>query len=223
MTTGTDPDDSESATSVPETSVSTASIRELILGSWRLAIVVVDLAQRHKYSNAHGKQLLSEGKVLKLKGDIVRCADASLDEELSQRIAVTAAKNTLGDDGLVGWSIGPAADPSERVMIRLSSLVSPKRQTPLIELRLARAEADFVPPQRLVAHSLGLTKMQATVAVEIARGLTTAKIAEQHGIKLDTVKDHLKSVYQRLHIDGARERGVDAKTLLIRKIMALGY
>ena len=41
--------------------------------------------------------------------------------------------------------------------------------------------------------------------------------------KPDTVKDHLKSVYQRLQIDGSRERGVDPKSVLIRKIMALGY
>lgn len=218
-----DAEDSDGGLEPGAATVSTASIRELILGSWQLALVVVDIEQRHKYSNAHGKELLLRADVFRLRAGLLRCTDPANDTELSRHIALSAAKNGLGDDGLIGWSVGSVADPAGRILVRLATLVSPKRRSPLIELRVARAEGDFVPPRRLVANSLGLTKMQASVAVEIARGHTTAKIAEQLGIKPDTVKDHLKSVYQRLHIDGGRDLGVDAKTLLVRKVMALGY
>jgi DNA-binding CsgD family transcriptional regulator len=217
-----EPDDSEPE-AFEQASVSTASIREMILGSWQLAIVVVDLEQRYKYANSNGKELLERAAVFRIRRGLVVCADASLDAELSARIAVTASKNGLGDDGIVGWSLGPLDDPAQRMMVRFNALVSPKRAKPLVELRIARAESDFVPPRRLIAHSLGLTKTQASVAAEIARGHTVAKIAEELGIRPETVKDHLKSIYQRLHIDGSRQRGVDAKSLLIRRILALGY
>jgi len=220
---GPEPDDSEPSPAPAATTVSTASIRELILGSWQLAIVVVDVARRYKYANSHGKELLASGVVFKLRGGTATCVDAARETEFVERVALAAAKNGLGQDGLIGWSVGPTTEPGQRRTVRFGTLVSPKRATPLVELRIARVEGDFVPPRRLVAHSLGLTKSQASVAVEIARGHTTAKIAEQLGIKPETVKDHLKSIYQRLEIDGARQRGADPKALLIRRIMALGY
>ncbi len=224
MATGPDSDDAPPNPQPVDATVSTASIRELILGSWQLAIIVVDAARRYKYANSQGKALLERGNPLRLQRDTVTCCnDPECDAELAERVATTASKAGLGQDGLVGWALGSATDPAQRMHVRFGALVSPKRSAPLVELRIARAEADFVPPRRLVAHSLGLTKAQASVAVEIARGHTTSRIAEQLGIKPDTVKDHLKSIYQRLQIDGARERGVDPKAVLIRKIMALGY
>ncbi|HET9934673.1 MAG TPA: LuxR C-terminal-related transcriptional regulator [Polyangiaceae bacterium] len=216
-----DPDDPESEPAL--TTTSSASIRELILGSWQLAIVVVDVSRRYRYANSHGKEILERGNVFKLRAGSLVCANPELDAELAERVTAAARKTGLGHEGIIGWSVGRGADPEDRVIVRFSALTSPKRSTPLIELHVARAEADFVPPQALVAHSLGLTRMQARVAVEIARGNATGKIAEQLGIRPDTVKDHLKCVYQRLHIDGARERGMDAKAILIRKIMALSY
>jgi len=218
-----DPDDSEPNEGAPATTVSTASIRELILGSWQLSIIVVDPELRFKYANSQGKALLNGGAMFRLRSGVLACADAAENDELAERVRITASKAGLGEDGLVGWAVGPVTEPSKRLMVRFGVLLSPRRSTPLVELRIAPADGDFVPPQRLVAHSLGLTKTQASIAVEIARGHTTVKIAEQLRIKPDTVKDHLKSIYQRLHIDGARERGIDAKALLIRKIMAIGY
>jgi DNA-binding CsgD family transcriptional regulator len=217
------PEDRDAVNEGTETQVSTGSVREMILASWRLSLIVVTPALQLRYSNAQGAQLLERGDALRLSNQKLCCADASVTPLLEEKVRDTAAKLGVYPDGLLGLSVPSKADPLRRYLVRLSALSSPKSSKPLVELRVAESEADAVPPVRLVAHTLGLTQTQARVAVELVRGLALAKIGEQLGIQTDTVKDHVKAVYQRLHIDGTRRDGVDARTLLIRKVMALAY
>ena len=68
----------------------------MILGSWQLAIVVVDLAQRYKYANANGRDLLQAASVFRVRGGRLVCADQSLDPELFAHAAESARKNVTG-------------------------------------------------------------------------------------------------------------------------------
>lgn len=78
-----------------------------------------------------------------------------------------------------------------------------------VALLLSRLAAE---PLRLAqgAAALGLSPQQREVAVQMARGLSNAEIAQQLGITVNTAGYHAKQVFERL---GVHERSAIAKVL----------
>lgn len=217
------PDRKDTAPTGTDGSLSTGSVREMILQTWRLSLLVVTPQLRLKYANQSGEEMLEQEDILRLDGRRVRSYAPRLTQELEERVRIAASRPGLVPQGLVGWTVQSRKEPERSWVLCFAGLANPKRSTPLVELRIAASSLDFVPPQALIAHALGLTRAQAAVVVQLAHGLTINKIASQLGIKPQTVKDHVKAIYQRLGIDGARERGMDPKMLLMRRVMALCY
>ncbi|HEX6603854.1 MAG TPA: helix-turn-helix transcriptional regulator [Sphingomicrobium sp.] len=71
-------------------------------------------------------------------------------------------------------------------------------------------EKDDQPVEELIAEGLGLTQAEAAVAARVWEGDSVAEAAERLGVSPNTVKTHLKAVFEKT--------GVERQAALVRKI-----
>jgi DNA-binding CsgD family transcriptional regulator len=62
-----------------------------------------------------------------------------------------------------------------------------------------------VPPRELLTQAFGLTPVEADVASGIVFGKTLAEIAADRGVKIETVRVHLKRSFSKTHTHGQAE------------------
>lgn len=96
------------------------------------------------------------------------------------------------------------------------------KTAPTSELRLALQRALGAAAARLAGSVCAppaasgarkLPPMQAAIWVDLAKGLSNPEIARRHGISVNTVKTHVREVYERI---GARNRTEAARLFLQR-------
>jgi DNA-binding CsgD family transcriptional regulator len=58
------------------------------------------------------------------------------------------------------------------------------------------------PPYEILSRAFRLTPAEADVAIAVVSGTSLAKIAADRGVKLGTVRAHLKAVFSKTHTRG---------------------
>jgi len=58
------------------------------------------------------------------------------------------------------------------------------------------------PPHEMLSQAFGLTHAEAEVATGIVSGRTLSKIAADRGVKVGTIRTHLKTVFSKTHTRG---------------------
>ena len=66
----------------------------------------------------------------------------------------------------------------------------------------------------LVSSALGLSATESQVAVALAMGKTVSNIAQERGLRVSTVRFHVKGIHAKL--------GLSRQTDLIRLLLSLG-
>lgn len=70
---------------------------------------------------------------------------------------------------------------------------------------IARKVVDhFAPPKRKAATE-GLTDRQLQIVEGLVEGLSYKMIADRYSISVETVRDHIKRIYKRLHVNSKAE------------------
>jgi DNA-binding NarL/FixJ family response regulator len=77
----------------------------------------------------------------------------------------------------------------------------------------AEASASHPPSRALSDSSLSLTPQQFEAMRLIAKGFTRAEVARHMGVSVDTVKTHIKRVYQRLGVKSRTEALFELKMI----------
>ena len=156
------------------------------------------------HANSLGHAELEHGNSLRLDGNRIRTARLAHQVELSQAIETARARpdahprqlNVPLDSGghqlkllpLPRGSVRGTLAPAATAAIILTGSQHTK----------VRDEAAIT--ERLIAHH-GLTKSEAAVALEIAKGDGRAAAADRLGIRDTTVRTHLSSIFLKLNIN----------------------
>jgi len=70
---------------------------------------------------------------------------------------------------------------------------------------IARKVVDHFAPPKRKASGEGLTDRQLQVVAGLVEGLSYKMIADRYSISLETVRDHIKNIYKKLHVNSKAE------------------
>jgi DNA-binding CsgD family transcriptional regulator len=147
-----------------------------------VASCVVEPNSRLLAANTAAQELLADGRGFALRDGYLAANDAIA--EAKMRAALRGPRRRL-----VMARHGPR--PADKVM----ALVTPRRNVGLVQFwRQSTLRISFL---KSLADIYNLSASQARVAAEIACGRSVPRIARKMGISPDTVRSHLKSVFEK--------------------------
>jgi DNA-binding CsgD family transcriptional regulator len=171
-----------------------------VLESLRCGGFLLDLRGRVLSLNLLALSCLGDGLVL--GGERLSATDRETDRRLQYLV-----ESTL--------SPGAGANPPTSVAVRRPSrLPLVVRTHPLNEyaelmpssarllLLVLDPELRPEPPRKVLTQTFGLTPAEADVAIGVACGRSLSRIASDRGIKIGTVRAHLKMVFSKTHTHG---------------------
>lgn len=189
------------------------------LDSLDTGVISVDAGCRIHHANARAEALLSEGQeIYALNGRLVvrhQALNLRLGSLVRDAVAVAGCSSAQPEAALGIPREGRAP---------LTLAVAPLRprwsrldgQPPLALVFLRDPESATVSPEQL-RSLFGLTRSEAVVAAELARGRSLAQIAAAQGVSPETVRSHLK----RLLAKTGTRRQAEAVALITRSVAGL--
>ncbi len=184
------------------------SLSETVLDHLRMGVFLTDVAGRPFLVNRAAERLLSRSHALSLGPDGLMAArprdTARLRQLIASAAAVSAGQATSGG-GDLGIS-GPDGLTSVQVWVaplsRKQLDIAAPAPSACAALFVSRPDERGLPWRRIAAHH-GLTPAEARLAAALCEGLSLEEAAERLGIKLTTVRTHLKSSFAKT---GARRQ-----------------
>lgn len=168
-----------------------SEIDRAMLDRLDVAAFVIDATGRLSRANAAGTTLLDRGDGVERVGDRLRCAAATADGALQR--AVTEARSGRRGAARGGSDVVVAPRREGRPLLMFvmglpdggAAVLArdPERQGPHVE--------------ELLQRLFQLTPSEARVAVHIAAGEGPAEVAMVLGVTVDTVRTHLKKVFDK--------------------------
>lgn len=145
-------------------------------------------------ANRAGRRLLAQGSLATLHGGQLRFGDADgrrafqacLDDVLQHR-AEHAAVVLRGDDG-------------EWRRLELSCCVGRERPLAFVACPSDRPRRDLT----AIVEAFGLTQGEARVLQHVADGFEPKRVASLLGVSTSTVRNHLRSLYSKMHVRNLR-------------------
>jgi DNA-binding CsgD family transcriptional regulator len=174
-----------------------SSIPTHVLGaleSLRCGAFLLDLGGRVLSFNLPALGCLGNG--LKLGGGRLSAADRVTDQKLQQVVQSALTGPNGGNTQTTVMVQRPARLPLATRIIRMA------QDTPFLLLLILDAELWPEPSYEMLSQAFGLTQAETMVAIGIASGRSLAKIAADRGIKIGTVRAHLKTVFSKTHTRG---------------------
>jgi DNA-binding CsgD family transcriptional regulator len=178
-----------------------------------LAVLAVDADLRIRAGNRTADAMLAEADGLRTSGRRLRLAGAASQRALEDVVARLAAPASGQREGR---RVVAVPRPSGRHAYRMTLLAGmPGRSfgsvPGIVTAIVSDPEAGAAPDAGFVRAAYGLTSMEATVATLIPAGLRRPEIAARLGLSENTVRSHLKAVYDKL--------GVRSQAELVRVLM----
>lgn len=157
-----------------------------------VGVLVLDWGGRPVYRNPVLEDLLKECPLSESDSDAIRSRAESL------KHAYESTEEVPGNES-VPLLVGGDRKLLVRVSVLSEGLIDSQRHLLAIfePRRLRRPEAT----RRRLRQVHGLTGREAEIAVHCLNGMTNPEIAEELGISRETVKHHLKQVYQKVGIE----------------------
>jgi DNA-binding CsgD family transcriptional regulator len=179
-----------------------SSIPTHILGaleSLRCGAFLLDLGGRVLSFNLPALGCLGNG--LKLGGGgRLSAVDRVTDQKLQHVVQAALAGPDSGSSQTTVMVQRPARLPLATRIIRLAQ--DAPRSSSFLLLLILDAELWPDPSFEMLSQAFGLTQAETIVAIGITSGRSLAKIAADRGIKIGTVRAHLKTVFSKTHTRG---------------------
>jgi DNA-binding CsgD family transcriptional regulator len=176
------------------------------------AVILTDAAGRPVFANARAAQLLKQADGLSVGIAGLVASSPKTTRRLRDTIAAVAVENRAMDATLLGTN-GRPADEAVRLIVERPSQRPPLRLALLPVWRLGPAvvgtagprvaifmtEPDARPPidEKALAETFGLRPREAATVALLAAGLGPAEITVKLDIGLGTVRNYLKSAFQK--------------------------
>jgi DNA-binding CsgD family transcriptional regulator len=160
--------------------------------------VLLDPSGRVLSHNLQALACLGEG--LTLAGEHLSAIDRATDRRLQQFVGIALSR--YGAHVPMAVTVPrPARLP---LVIRTSHLEPPPGLGHPAGLLLLILDPELwpEPSHEMLSQAFGLTRAEADVATGIASGRTLSKIAADRGVKIGTVRTHLKTVLSKTHTRG---------------------
>lgn len=192
--------------------------RQLFAGTLNrmlLGIISYDEQGNILETNEEARRILNENDGLWLKGDVLRLERIKEERELHRMVRRAIAGES--DDASMVEALA-ITRPSGRSSIGALIKTVPagpwseggNRPAAVVYLRDPEANA-AQPSHELVRRLFGLTRMEATLALLLAEGLTLDEAAEQMNVRRNTARTHLRSIFCKT--------GVTRQTMLVRLLL----
>ena len=195
-----------------------AMAREIV-AAFAAGVILVSPGGRVVEINTAAERILrANDGISKDREGFLRAARAEPTQRLRELIARAAATGAGNGEDAGGALVLPR--PSARRPLQV--LVAPvgrdsasrwSTARPAAVVFVSDPEREPALPESRVRRLLGLTRMEARVAIALARGATSNEIAERIGVQPNTVHWHLKQIYSKT---GARRQAE-----LVRLVLAL--
>ena len=173
------------------------SIPTHILGALealRCGAFLLDLGGRVLSFNLSALACLGNG--LKLGGGRLSAIDRVTDRRLQQVVQAALAEPDGPNLQTTVMVQRPARLPLATRIVRMA------QGAPFLLLLILDAELWPEPSYQMLSQAFGLTQAETMVAIGIASGRSLARIATDRGIKIGTVRAHLKTVFCKTHTRG---------------------
>lgn len=185
-------------------------------------VIVIDRSARIKYSNSEAEAILRDNRELVTVGGRLSVRQAALQSRLEKIL-----------QGAIAVADGhPKPAPAALRISRLDRLPLTLAMVPLQPMRptlLMSSEPHVLvfirDPERttLDASNLrelfGFTRTEAAIAAEIGNGHTLENIAKQQGVRVETVRWHLKHIF----VKTGTNRQAEVAALLMRSALPLNW
>jgi DNA-binding CsgD family transcriptional regulator len=172
-----------------------------VLDTLSVAAFVVGPGRRLVFTNAAGDTLLSEGDKLHAVGGVLHgrrlsCHASALDD------AVDAALNGIGALGTAGIGVPLIGEDGDRAAAYVLPLNRKNKPSDLgsdnCAIFVARRGEHHPLATEMLRSMFGLTVSEARVALMIAKGENPQMISAALGIKVNTVRTHLKHCFAKI-------------------------
>jgi DNA-binding CsgD family transcriptional regulator len=161
--------------------------------------ILLDPGGRVLFHNMRALACLGEG--LTLAGEHLSAIDRATDRRLQRFVGIALSR--YGAQAPMSVTVPrPARLP---LVIRTSHLeqLPPGEGRPEgLLLLMLDPELWPEPSREMLSQAFGLTRAEADVATGVASGRTLSKIAADRGVKIGTVRTHLKTVFSKTHTRG---------------------
>jgi DNA-binding CsgD family transcriptional regulator len=186
----------------------------------RLAVPVVTLDERGRvdYSNEAAAQLFQSGDIVSIHGGRIRTRRPDTTQKL-QALCLDAVRGDISPQGHELFLDRPDGAPPLRLLfLPLSHKLSDSLWGGEVPAAIFffDAQEEPTPPDvcPLLRQTFGCTETEARVAVLYAGGATGRQTAKQLGVGPETIKSHLKKIFDKT--------GVKNKAELVALIQKLG-
>jgi DNA-binding CsgD family transcriptional regulator len=170
-----------------------------LLQSLRCGGVLLDFRGRVLSLNMLALGCLGDGLVL--GGEHLSAIDSSTDLRLQRLVGSALSKEDLQ----ASMSVAVPRHARLPLMIRtlrLEDRAAESAGSPRMLLLVHDPELWPEPQHEILSQAFGLTRSEAEVAIGVASGRTLATIAAGRGVKIGTVRVHLKTVFSKTHTRG---------------------
>ncbi len=185
------------------------------MGRLSIGCVILDAHGRVNSMNDRARELLQNSQVLTVRGGRLRCADAIDGRPLARAIdlALAAHRNRCRSQRGVGLQVGTSDergifDVVVRPFVDDHMAQSGEQPAAVIYIGDNCASGPRLDPAVLAAM-YGLTPSESRIAAQVACGMTLDEAADALHVSINTVKTHLRRLYEKL--DANRQPQVVAR------------
>lgn len=181
-----------------------------------VGVALVDAQGVVMTTNAIGREILDAGDGLKIADGVLIARDPRLTRILHENIRASAEAQTLTqpEPGRPIAIERPASTLPLTAIVypgpNASPALAPLRRTAVVVLRDPDRRAAV--SSHVVAQLFGLTPAEATLAAQISQGATLDEAAQQLGVRRNTARSQLQSIFQKT--------GANRQSELVRMILS---
>jgi DNA-binding CsgD family transcriptional regulator len=174
-----------------------------LAGKLSIGCIVLNPLRQIIAINAPASFFIEQTEGLRIDNNVLQIGGAenceALNQALEQALNAHAQNNTTQPALSLSWP--HAADKFAELIVRplfCSNIFNRAMQPAAIILLQDIATAASEAEEALLREKFGLSKSEAVLGVLLARGHTLNEAAEIRGVSLNTIKTHLRSMYEKL-------------------------
>lgn len=186
-----------------------------IVDNLALGIVILDESGDVIRTNECAENLLKSGKGVRLVRGRLQCEGQMDERRLNGAIKTALGRRAEGGPGVSNAVIAFKPEGGEWLSILVRQIAPSPLATgpkaPALALFIRSPRRDYDVPNKVVKELFGLTATEAVLALEMANGYTMDEASESMGIRRNTARTHLRSIFAKV--------GVRRQTALMRVII----
>jgi DNA-binding CsgD family transcriptional regulator len=195
----------ETALSLYSTLKRTQAERDIyrnLTGRLGIGLVVLDQAGQVIHSNDTATQIMQAGRIsMLISGQQIRFQRRSLNEEFQRLIAAALT----GEYGVMKVPAEGQMDVGLLIRPMPPAMEYTGESLPRILVYFSDPLAEKLVPPALIAKLFGLAPAEASLALQLADGLTLAAAAQKAGISESSARSYLKRIFAKIGINRQSE------------------